>query len=608
MYGTTGRPAYNNNNNNDDDHHTVSSSDSSSTDFLAHPFQAFRPSLFVSLQSPDDPTTTTTNKTTTTANNTNHNTATDHHNNDTLPSLQDRSWIGARMSPILNDNDDDNDDNNNDNHHANNAHQQQQNQLFMQDDYYYSRLQPPSSSQQQPPHHHCHTMPLHHHHHPHHTTRNQLLPSSSHPVWMMNHHNQNHQVPPPPSAGHQRHEYPAFGIHPLQSQESRRMMQEQLERTHQRHTFWRSGGPLLCLVSGLFLVGMGIYDAYGSYLGGGGTNNNNNNNNNHAWSLPWGQPGPATSVLWGGLTPSMLLLDDSNRASGTTTSWATLASYLTSYGRLVSSAVQSNSVVEWLLVALAWFVCQRPSVHQITRTTLGSVYWISVLTGQLWMLAVWWLLASPSQPYINHNNNSNAVLVAHCAAWGTGGVLCFVGMVRPQRRFGCFMICIGLVVLSLLQALWILPGGTAVTSRSNADNNNNNYYSAEEQTSASGSASNPLPLVVGCAASSFVGWALYGSQMIGVVTTNYSHLPALSGDQRLEPLSSMGMPTTSTTAVTATHHLQRIQRGRQVHSGVRFFCAMVVVMAWIMPLLVLAYFDYYYFYYGEGRASSATTY
>ena len=565
------------------------SSDSSSTEFAPSTGAQHRTaSLFVSLQSPEDPSGPPTQD------------ASPH--NDTLPSLQDRSWIGARMSPILLLNQD-NDDNNTSRQHnvrMNNQQPQQQHKPLLQDDYYYARLQPPSSSQQQLPHHHQH----------HDINANPFF---------MGHHAQQQQQPPPnyayPSAGHLRTEYPAFGIHPLQSEHSLRQMHaDQQARQHQKQV-WSSWGTLVCVVSGLSLLGMAVYDIV-YYYHFAMDDNTNTNSNSHAWSLPWGQPTLSTGLVWGGLSPSVILTEDTAVDLSTTTNnannflqmWPVLH-ILSTYCRLVTSALQVHSVLEWGLVVLGWFVCQRPSRYPVTTTTTITVYTLSVLTGQLWMLAVWWIHGSGDNVSYKHAT----LLVAHCASWGTCGVLCFVGMVRPQRRFGCFMICIGLVVLSLLQALWILPANGGDDDDKNGsdnqimvNNNDNSYYdysSATEQRNAAFLPRNPLPLVIGCAVSSFVGWALYGSQMIGVVgmhqaTTNSNIMKQHRGGgaQRAEQFS-VGMLHKNIAASTQS----------SVSTSVRFFCAVAVVMAWIIPLLVLAYFDYYYYNHGDRHSNSSSS-
>ena len=568
------------------------SSDSSSTEFAPSTAAQHRTaSLFVSLQSPEDPSAPPTQD--------------ESPHNDTLPSLQDRSWIGARMSPILlvqQDNDDTSSQNN-----TTSKQPQQHHAPLLQDDYYYARLQPPSSSQQQLPHHH-----------------------TANPFFLGHHAQQAQQQQPQhyayPSAGHLRTDYPAFGIHPLQSSESiRQMHADQQARQHQKQV-WSSWGTLVCVISGLTLSGMAVYDIVNGYYYYAMDDNSQNStdNNSHAWSLPWGQPTLTTSRVWGGLTPSGILTDSNNdttlaaaAASSTTNAmwlWPVLH-VLSTYGRLVTSAVQVHSVLEWCLVVLGWFVCQRPSRYPISTTTTITVYTLSVVTGQLWMLAVWWIHGSGS----NNNNVSyqhSRLLVAHCASWGTCGVLCFVGMVRPQRRFGCFMICIGLVVLSLLQALWILPAHTSNSDDDNGgdnqvtSNNDNSYYdyfNAQEQRNATFLPRNPLPLVVGCAVSSFVGWALYGSQMIGFVgtpqaatntdtTKQYRGGGGGGGAQPMEQFS-VGMP----------HRTLAAAQQSSVSSGVRFFCAVAIVMAWIIPLLVLAYFDYYYYNHGDGHSNSSSS-
>lgn len=441
MYGTTSssrRP------HDPGDNHSDSSN--SSADFMAHPFQAFRPSLFVSLQSPDgepSPDNNTTNAP----------------QNDTLPSLHDQSWIGARMSPI---------------------------DKAMDDDHGQSQHPPP-------------------------------------PFLSLN---QQHA----PSAGHQRQEYPAFGIHPLQATAPLKSPAHKFANRQAWRTTWGSWGAVLVPIAGFFLLGMGILDAYVGRIDGFA--------GDRAWSLPWGQPSLEASTVGGGLIPNLVLQVDTDDDHA----------FRRSYWRFLSSGLQCNSVVEWLLIMLGWFVCARPSIYTLSTPMVGTIYTICTLTGQSWMLAVWWLTQQPG-------NSKADILVAHCAAWGTCGVLCFVGMLRPKRRLGCFLICIGLVVLSLLQALWCM--------------------NASEQVR------NPLPLVAGCTASAFVGWLLYGSQIIIGGKTDLSVL------RRVDQLPSVRLS------------IMPARRKPQIHAGVKIVCTILVMTLWMVPPLVLAYFDHFYFLHGD---------
>lgn len=439
MYGTH-RNNDNNNNNNVHGGGDDQSSSSSEADFMTHPFQAFRPSLFTSLKSPPDD-----------GDDGSEEIAGGH--NDTLPSLHDKSWIGARMSPIHSYNDNDGDDEEN----------------------FYR----------------------------HYTTRQPLGFGDG-------------SLLANPSAGHNRKEYPPFGIHPLQP-----IQQYPLSPVASRSVqTYSTEGTLLCVISGLSLLSMAVYDLVFIYL------SRNDSQRTLAWdtswSLPFVQPSDSASIVWGALVPSKLLVLQEGRS-------------LNHYWRLISSALQSNSLLEWCCLALAWFVCQRPSVHSLSWQTTVAVYTVCTLTGQLWMLAVW-LLYNNSSTY---QVKAGEVIVAHCAAWGTSGVLCFVGMLRPHRRFSCFMISIVLVILSLLQCYWRVP--------------------------------NPLPNVVGCTASSFVGWALYGSHL----------LVFLKPPQQLSPQMLLWMTS------------QRPPNPSIMNSPVRLCSGIFVVLMWTVPLLIIAYLDYW---------------
>jgi hypothetical protein len=516
MYGTTGpgpRPRPRGGGGDDNDTMSSNSSDSS-TDFLVHPFQAFRPSLFSFTSPPGGNNESEEVAAAATMNDT----------NNTLPSLQDKSWIGARMSPIASTNDDE--ENKNANH--------------PKDAYQYDRPHLPQ-------------------HHP-----TAAMPFVSHPVL-------------PPLAGHDRTEYPPFGIHPLQQQQP-----PPLSPMHAASPWyiWQ-WGTLVTLTSGLTLLGMGFWDFfyycyYSLEDSGEGTDNRDNNGNNyyaatslqdsslqgasqepqqHAWILPWGKPSVTTSVAWGALTPEQVLTE---------------GNYY-DYGRLLSSSLQCNSWMEWFLVALGWFLCQQYSSHLRTRRRganasssivsqpiILAVFGISVITGQLWMLAIWFLWNGKDTSGNNYNNNSTAVTAAQCVAWGTCGVLCFVGMVRPHRRFGCFMICIFLVIVSLLQQL---PQTYLGVSSSIHFNNS------------------PLPHVVGCTTAAFCGWALFGSHLL------VSPSPPISVVRKPDQLPIPVLPSSSN-----DYDYDR----PQLHPSVRLACGILVMSLWMAPLLILAFLDYYY--------------
>lgn len=468
MYGTTD-PSYNrrrypyDGNNVEDDH----SDSSSSTDFRADPFKAFRPSLFGALKSPPDDGDGSEE-------------ISGGGPNETLPSLQDKSWIGARMSPIHSNDDDDNTASRNGN-----------NNIGADFDPYATNF--PSRQ-----------------------------PSGF--VSLSQQH--------VPSAGHARTEYPPFGIHPLQPT---KWPLSPPGRSNNAAIPWLSRcqnvGTFVCGLSGLSLLGMGIYDLYYYYYFSTATSTNQHPPLwDTKWTLPYGQPSGEAKIILGGLVPNSIL-------------------FQSQYWRLITSALQCNSILEWLCLLLAWFVCQRQSIHPISWATILTVHTLSTVAGQLWMLAIWLLGSDGLVKNMYRDNSQQGTLVTHCAAWGTCGVLCFVGMARPNRRFCCFMICIALVVLSLLQHLTQI---------------------------------NSLPVVVGCTASSFVGWTLFGSQLIPSPNTTTLRL-AQKPDNFSIPILT-GPPQS------------------QIHSTVRLCCGAVVMILWVLPLLILAYLDYW-----EGYLSTKTS-
>jgi hypothetical protein len=161
-----------------------------------------------------------------------------------------------------------------------------------------------------------------------------------------------------------------------------------------------------------------------------------------AWTLPWLTPTARTLIQFGAFSPERLV--ERNE-----------------YWRIVSSPYVSTSVGEWVLLLWAWAVLRHSSGTLLVvgsglpNTALSSppparrggsvglfmiwaiVYNLSAWTGQLWVTA-----------FPNKNGG-----VSGCASWGTCGILCAAGISQPNRRFLLFMTAIALVSLDTVQSL-----------------------------------------------------------------------------------------------------------------------------------------------------------
>jgi hypothetical protein len=386
-----------------------------------------------------------------------------------LPLSHDSSWIGARLSPIASfdregiaeeeEEDEENDNEANDNHehspltslplhvHPNASYHQYANNAFL-------------GIKE--------------------TTR--LLPSQSH-IYT---HNATQQ---PPS-----NNIPSFRnskIHPLWN--SPRMMHNHHYTNNSNHkNTWRilscySGkyhsmgiwGDLVCILSGANLVAMAIYDIGSVYHGWNkgeeeaiSDSSSSSSEHSHAWRLPMLIPSASTLASFGAWDVQSMMNNNSYSNSYSAQDDSKIATALFSvwgsgYRSIATSWIISTSFVEWLLLLGIWHVWSKAeSISQSTfpkpkpqaqprptqsiqgehsspssaRLSLSrwyeivGIYIVCAGTGQVWT----WVY------------DGDAVTVTGCAGWGTLGVLCATGMVRPAFRFeyyvlACFLLCASLV-------------------------------------------------------------------------------------------------------------------------------------------------------------------
>ena len=158
-------------------------------------------------------------------------------------------------------------------------------------------------------------------------------------------------------------------------------------------------GNFICFISGMYLVVMACFDMYFQ----------------HSWTIPWMIPPSSTLVRFGGFATESVL-------------------HRGQYWRFVTSSVMTTSFAEWILMVAAWRLVLSRSSSPPWHRWAGPFLWSS-FTGQMWMMA--W----------DHTENS----VAGSAIWGTCGVLCCSGMLRPSKRFQLFLVAIATVILVLLE-------------------------------------------------------------------------------------------------------------------------------------------------------------
>jgi hypothetical protein len=198
-------------------------------------------------------------------------------------------------------------------------------------------------------------------------------------------------------------------------------------------------GVTVCVLSGIhFFVFMGLYDIFLSDHGEG-------------WMWPYGIPSETTLLRWGALSPSFM---DEEEFSSSSSIWYHHRKYFISF---LSSLIACTSLVEWLLIVLAWRMLYisstrqyalkqelRPPDVRYTWYQLGSIYVLAAFVGQLWM-----------RTYDLH------FVAVGCVSWGTCGVLCIMGMSVPMYRFELFVTAASLLMLSLLLRPYSSVHGTA---------------------------------------------------------------------------------------------------------------------------------------------------
>jgi hypothetical protein len=199
-----------------------------------------------------------------------------------------------------------------------------------------------------------------------------------------------------------------WSLHPLWDPKQDPILIEQ-KRIAKTSPTYRLGMLVVCS-TGIFLAIVGLHDAYLWYLS---FRKGIEPGYSLTWRWPWLSPSSRTLLRFGAFCPQRLVVQQGQGE----------------YWRIVTSWFASTSLVEWLLTAWGWWCVQYIS----TGIIIWPLYILCCVTGQLWMAAF-------------HFNG-----ISGCASWGTSGVLCAIGVARPDRRFVLFLSAIASVVLSLLE-------------------------------------------------------------------------------------------------------------------------------------------------------------
>jgi hypothetical protein len=222
-----------------------------------------------------------------------------------------------------------------------------------------------------------------------------------------------------------------------------------------------SVGLTLCVISGLILAtawGVDLFDWYRNSSSSNSNNNGVNTNDSTAttatgthfgWEQQeWGVPcclipSAATLVRFGALSPIR--------------GYDSHGYVINNVIAILTSLLICTSVVEWLGIVASWrllhvsatkaasdaatssaqkneVTAASPPTAATTATATLVLFVSTALVGVLWMWCLDWT---------QH-------MVVGSLSWGTCGVLCSTGMQRPQHRFELFLFASLLVLLSLL--------------------------------------------------------------------------------------------------------------------------------------------------------------
>lgn len=193
-------------------------------------------------------------------------------------------------------------------------------------------------------------------------------------------------------------------IHPLWDEEVP-LLQQSLYREERAagNYHW---GTLVCSISGIHLLAMGIHDLYLWYI----SFRQGYDVDVESWSLPF-------------IAPSRIVL----RRFGAFVPYSVFA--YKQWWRMATAVFISTSVVEWILIFWSWKTL-RDGGARPTRVWC-FLYFLCAFTGYLWMMAF------------------DLSGVGGAASWGTSGILCAAGGAKPRQRFILFLLAIAMIILAL---------------------------------------------------------------------------------------------------------------------------------------------------------------
>ncbi|VEU34809.1 unnamed protein product [Pseudo-nitzschia multistriata] len=354
--------------------------------------------------------------------------------------------------------------------------------------------------------------------------------------------------------------------------------QQQYQQSRRRRRLWNpfervfrafrpkhTSNKSMFLVTGttaLVLFCIGLHDAFLGYLAMR-RGISASSRSGFAWSLPWIGPSARSLLRFGAFCPERLVLCYSSSVY----SWHC-------YWRSVASLFVVTSLVEWLVLVWVW-TRYLPTSWNVSPSNSSPwqlswliVYLLSAFTGQLWMVVfdIGYLNSGSSYGKYNDYNPYSSDLsmvpaASGCAGWATAGVLCAVGIQRPNRRFPCFLSAIVLVLL--------------------------------HQCQSTGS-------VVGCSSASFFGWAFSG--MWSTTASHYARGHGRGSYSTTDHQDLLDLDFSHRNVNNNTYHEMQVNNdhvGNNSSSSYNEsdyrcnlwngFAAGIVFLLWLLPILFFLY-------------------
>jgi len=167
-------------------------------------------------------------------------------------------------------------------------------------------------------------------------------------------------------------------------------------------------GVLVCATAGIHLASIALHDLYLLYL----SHRLGYSSDVEHWNLPWLSPSKPVLSRFGAFVPCRLL-------------------FQRQWWRMLTCALTCTSVVEWITILGDWYIIRFGGITAMNMSCW--IYLLSVLTGQIWMMA--WDVNG----------------LSGCATWGTCGVLSASSCATPRQRFLLLSASTAMLVLALFQ-------------------------------------------------------------------------------------------------------------------------------------------------------------